>query len=263
MGLFSNFFNGGTVALQDPIPIQTVTVEKKKKNRYGGDGKENVDINKPKTNKKKRGWGFNKKKNKGKGKKVEAPVATPAPKLSIFLQQNSEPDEESLNHTIDTGSLTASLTASLTTTENQPQHHVVLRPVTPMDQTRPPSAAGVSQPPLKESFPMDGVDETDDSGSSSSHEEIKQPLQSSTNDPPSDTEKSDNTAETAEDLDLSPSPVQQSSPLHQSISVSITDIPDINLSEVSPPLYQEGELSDPAASPDSDESSDSASLDAI
>ena len=263
MGFFSKIFNGGNVALQDPLPIQTVTVEKKKKNRYGGDGKENIDINKPKSKNKKRGWVFNKKKEKGKGKKAEAPVETPALKLSIFLQQNSEPDEESLNHTIDTGSLTASLTASLTTTENQPQHHVDVRPVTPMDQTRPPSAAGVSQPLLKESFPMDGVDEAEDSDSSSSHEEMKQPLHSSINDPLSDTEKSDNTAETAEDLDLSPSPVQQSSPLHQSISVSMTDIPDMNLSEVSPPLYQEAELSDPAASLHSDESSDGASVDAI
>ncbi len=321
MGFFQNLFGGsssaGVVALQDPLPLQTVTVEKKKRvNRYGGDGKENIHFNVEKQNrrkkgnnnnkeKKKKGWGFNNKKRKnGKGKgsrnnrKNDTPsVATPAPKLSIFLQQNSELDEESLNHTIDTGSLTASLNGSLTASltgshaqslqgekqQQQPQHQsatAYVRPVTPQvdpARTRPRSAAGVAPPPLSESFPISGVTEQaeDSSGENSSvsegeeenKEQERPPLGASAEqqlkaaDPSSDTEKTAETEEVDSDVSPSSSPKTTMKKLSSADPISIpafTEIPH------APSLLQEeSSVSDPASSTDDSSNDDSASADAI
>ncbi len=277
MGFFSNLFAPNSVALHDPVPFQSVTVEKKKK-RYGGDGKENIDVNVQKDRKKKGGWFNNNKRKKNKGKAAQknkgkdVTVSTTAPKLSIFLQQNSEPDNESLNHTIDTGSLTASLTSHSKASENLPQHAEYVRALTPLEKTRrptrPSSAAGVAPPSLDKAFPIQGVTEDDDeSDSSSETNEIKQPLQSSVSDPPSDTEKSDTTAETTEDLDLSPTPKDRKSLSSNSISVRRNEIPEVKLMDMPPRSYYDetAELSDPAASLDDSDvsSSDASSVGAI
>ena len=167
--------------------------------------KSNNSIKKTPTKTKKKGWGLNnknKKKNKGKNNHNNNRVlqeTKQAPKLSIFLQQAEENDDHSLNHTIDTGSLTASLTtaslvsaggtcpksgldASNSDSSNTELTHPYVRPLTPPDselyQTRPRSAAGVVPPPLHESFPMDGVTELSDSNSAIDALEALETMQS-------------------------------------------------------------------------------------
>eukprot|EP00551_Chaetoceros_affinis_P006581 CAMPEP_0203666672 /NCGR_PEP_ID=MMETSP0090-20130426/3676_1 /ASSEMBLY_ACC=CAM_ASM_001088 /TAXON_ID=426623 /ORGANISM="Chaetoceros affinis, Strain CCMP159" /LENGTH=948 /DNA_ID=CAMNT_0050530629 /DNA_START=96 /DNA_END=2939 /DNA_ORIENTATION=+ len=169
MGFFSNLFGGGNVSLDENIPIDSVTIDRQKKIQRAK-GKENVDTTQAKTNKRK-GWGRNNKKKNRRGKQKDA--AQPAPKLSVFLQQIEPEDDNSLNHTVDTGSLTASITTnsiSKSGSTSRPQTPVYCRPLTAPESTRPASAAGVSPPPLNESFPIDNVSENRSQSSNSTPE---------------------------------------------------------------------------------------------
>ncbi len=172
MGFFSNLFGGGNVSLDENIPIQSVTIDRKKRLQQAK-GKENVN-NQGK--KKKKGWGRNKKKKK-QARQREAPQ--PAPKLSVFLQQIEPQDDNSLNQTVDTGSLTASITTnsiSKSGSTSRPQTPVYARPLAAPEYKRPASAAGVSPPPLHESFPLDNVSENISSNSIPEASENLKPL---------------------------------------------------------------------------------------
>lgn len=210
MGFFSSMFGGGgnvqlesASATMSMAPVSMGKKRKKQRPKKQAGGKENGyssnssttsntnsnksnnSLKKVPTKAKKGGWGRNKNKKKNKGKNNNnnnraLQESNQAPKLSVFLQQAEQNDDQSLNHTIDTGSLTASLTtASLVSaggtcpksgldtsnsdSSNADLTHPYVRALPPphleLYQTRPKSAAGEVPPPLHESFPMEGVTE--------------------------------------------------------------------------------------------------------